>query len=239
MPYKNIHFAKLEKRLLNDPRFYMMSERSQLNYLRFIMLACEMYNKVTKNIEALRLAFKTHQKASEILESIEEIKANFPKFKSNKNFYYFKEFETKTNWVKKELPRNSQGTPKEVIDIEKRREEKEEYKEEEKNDYFESFWNEYPKKTGKKYALSCWKKVSPSNSLFEKIIQAVKLQKTWPQWNKDDGQYIPNPATWLNQGRWDDVYEDRRCKKCNDRGKFITKTGYEVICECPAGKGKN
>ena len=24
------------------------------------------------------------------------------------------------------------------------------------------------------------------------------------QWQRDNGQYIPHPATWLNQGRWDD-----------------------------------
>jgi hypothetical protein len=40
------------------------------------------------------------------------------------------------------------------------------------------------------------------------------------QWRKDGGQFIPNPATWLNQGRWDDqgpevreqTYEER-CKE--------------------------
>ena len=24
------------------------------------------------------------------------------------------------------------------------------------------------------------------------------------KWEKDKGQYIPNPSTWINQGRWDD-----------------------------------
>jgi hypothetical protein len=34
------------------------------------------------------------------------------------------------------------------------------------------------------------------------------LQKTSAQWQKDNGQYIPNPATWLNQGRWDDEIKE-------------------------------
>ena len=24
------------------------------------------------------------------------------------------------------------------------------------------------------------------------------------QWNRDNGQFIPHPATWLNQRRWED-----------------------------------
>ena len=36
------------------------------------------------------------------------------------------------------------------------------------------------------------------------LIAAIERQKQSQQWIKDDGQYIPNPATWLNQGRWED-----------------------------------
>lgn len=36
------------------------------------------------------------------------------------------------------------------------------------------------------------------------LIAAVNTQKQSQQWLKDNGQYIPNPATWLNQGRWED-----------------------------------
>ena len=35
-------------------------------------------------------------------------------------------------------------------------------------------------------------------------MKAVEHQKTWDQWNRDGGQYIPNPSTWLNQHRWED-----------------------------------
>ena len=30
---------------------------------------------------------------------------------------------------------------------------------------------------------------------------------------KDNGQYIPNPATWLNQGRWEDELEAAKPKE--------------------------
>jgi len=38
----------------------------------------------------------------------------------------------------------------------------------------------------------------------ETLLSAIERQKCGEQWHKDNGQYIPNPATWLNQGRWED-----------------------------------
>jgi hypothetical protein len=69
---------------------------------------------------------------------------------------------------------------------------------------FEQFWRQYPKKVGKKDALESWGKLNPSPELIEKIIYAVSKQSMSAQWTKDGGQFIPNPSTWLNQGRWDD-----------------------------------
>ena len=72
------------------------------------------------------------------------------------------------------------------------------------DDVFERFWKEYPKKIGKGAAEKSWKKIQPGKELADKIIAAVGHQITWPQWIKEDGQYIPNPSTWLNQKRWQD-----------------------------------
>jgi hypothetical protein len=36
------------------------------------------------------------------------------------------------------------------------------------------------------------------------MLSAIDLQKRSDQWRREGGQYIPNPATWLSQGRWDD-----------------------------------
>lgn len=69
---------------------------------------------------------------------------------------------------------------------------------------FESFWAIYPKKKSKQAALTAWKKLKPDEVFKQKIIAAVQKQKQWPEWQKDNGQYIPYPATWLNQRRWED-----------------------------------
>lgn len=36
------------------------------------------------------------------------------------------------------------------------------------------------------------------------MLAALAQQKKSPQWVKDGGEFIPHPATWLNQGRWQD-----------------------------------
>jgi hypothetical protein len=67
---------------------------------------------------------------------------------------------------------------------------------------FELFWQSYPKKIGKLAAQKAFKKLK--NIPIENILKAIENQKQSEQWKKENGQFIPNPATWINQGRWDD-----------------------------------
>jgi uncharacterized protein YdaU (DUF1376 family) len=69
---------------------------------------------------------------------------------------------------------------------------------------FERFWKAYPKKTGKDAAMVSFKKRKPDDKLLNEMVFALGQQKKSPEWLKDNGQFIPNPATWLNQGRWKD-----------------------------------
>ena len=82
---------------------------------------------------------------------------------------------------------------------------------------FESFWAAYPRKVGKQAAKKAFSKVSVP---VKTLIDAVNSQKNSEQWRKDNGRYIPNPATWLNQGRWDDVL--------TEAGAQPTKEEYHV-----------
>lgn len=70
---------------------------------------------------------------------------------------------------------------------------------------FEQFWNAYPRKVGKGNARQAWQKIKMTDDLFNSILNAVEQQKQWEQWQRDGGQYIPHPATWLNQQRWEDL----------------------------------
>jgi len=72
------------------------------------------------------------------------------------------------------------------------------------NTFFESFYSLYPKKIAKSVALKRWLKLSPSPSLLQVILKDVECRKKSEQWQKDDGRFIPYPATYLNQQRWED-----------------------------------
>lgn len=36
------------------------------------------------------------------------------------------------------------------------------------------------------------------------ILKSLEYLKTTEQWKKENGKFIPYPATWLNQKRWED-----------------------------------
>jgi hypothetical protein len=99
MAYKNIVWVKLERRLLNDYRWYQMSRDAQLLYVKFILIAAETYNKIPKSIPTLSSLLRNEFEVGQLKSAIREIQKNFSKFKSNRYFYYFDEFENKTNWL--------------------------------------------------------------------------------------------------------------------------------------------
>lgn len=68
---------------------------------------------------------------------------------------------------------------------------------------FAAFWSAYPRKVGKDAALKAWKKRNGNLSL-PAVLKAIAEQRETDQWKKDGGKFIPHPATWLNQGRWQD-----------------------------------
>jgi hypothetical protein len=67
---------------------------------------------------------------------------------------------------------------------------------------FAEFWAVYPKKIGKDAAWRVWQKRRPSQELTADILAALERQHDWLL--REEGRFIPNPATWLNQGRWQD-----------------------------------
>lgn len=70
-------------------------------------------------------------------------------------------------------------------------------------DRFDAWYATYPRKVGKQAALASFMRHATSVPL-DTLLRAVERQKKSSQWQKDGGQFIPNPSTWLNQGRWDD-----------------------------------
>lgn len=70
---------------------------------------------------------------------------------------------------------------------------------------FDSFWEAYPRKAGKQAAKKAFYNARKTRHVtLDVLLSAIEEQKQSRQWQENNGQYIPNPATWLNQGRWED-----------------------------------
>ena len=67
---------------------------------------------------------------------------------------------------------------------------------------FERFWAAYPRREGKGAAYKAFQRIA--GVPLDVMLFAVEQQRRSRQWTENNGQYIPMPATWLNQRRWED-----------------------------------
>lgn len=111
---------------------------------------------------------------------------------------------------------------------------------------FLDFYSDYPKKVGKAQAQKAFHKISPDDDLFNVIITALKNHtRKW-----DDPKYIPHPATWLNQKRWEDALEVptlkpkekppiQSCSLCSNKFEADMNTYLEFGGMCPECRKTN
>ena len=66
---------------------------------------------------------------------------------------------------------------------------------------FDRFWAAYPRKVGKGAAERNFERIRPDAALLDRMLRAIEVQRKSDTWLRG---YIPNPATWLNQRRWED-----------------------------------
>lgn len=93
---------------------------------------------------------------------------------------------------------------------------------------FERFWAAYPRREGKQAARAAWAAVGPDEALLAVILAAVARQKRGAQWKKDDGQFVPHPAKWLEARRWEDEVVEER--------DFLAERGYVPLPRGKAGR---
>jgi len=69
---------------------------------------------------------------------------------------------------------------------------------------FADFWDQYPRKKNKGQAEKAWKALKPDGDLIAKIRDGITRGRASNAWQKDAGQFIPYPATWLRAKGWED-----------------------------------
>lgn len=82
---------------------------------------------------------------------------------------------------------------------------------------FDAFWAVYPRKTAKAAASKAWEKLSPDDDLVKIIVCAVEAQTASEQWRRENGRFIPYPATWLNGRRWEDELAMSEGRKAEEK----------------------
>ena len=99
-----------------------------------------------------------------------------------------------------------------------------------KNEYkdarFLEFWKSYPKRVGKKDAYKSWVKLGENEikSIFANLPQQCRL---WSR-THTELKYIPNPSTWLNQGRWDDDLSGTTLREVNEKRNELSRKRKEL-----------
>lgn len=92
---------------------------------------------------------------------------------------------------------------------------------------FDHFWCIYPRRVAKRAALKAWEKEMRSGTTPEEIIEGLRRQLA--HLSAKEAQFIPHPATWLNQGRWEDEVTEQPAQKT------ATKSAYrQYQDECAA-----
>lgn len=100
---------------------------------------------------------------------------------------------------------------------------------------FERFWQTYPKsrRLAKAKCKRLWerKRLEPNT---EQVIRVLLADAVSPQWCKDDGQFVPLPATWLGQDRFDRepatlASAQRACSVCGGVAGY--KVGGREYCQ--------
>jgi hypothetical protein len=94
---------------------------------------------------------------------------------------------------------------------------------------FNDFWQIYPRKVAKKAAEKAWKQMTFVEQT--KALSAVTQHVKYWQIKETEHEFIPHPATWLNQGRYDDelVIEPPKPKLAKvDKSWMFTNDGIEA-----------
>ena len=104
----------------------------------------------------------------------------------------------------KEQASNAPITP---IEEKKTEEKKREKKKKEPNPHLQSFrvfYLSYPNHKARADAEKAWLALALDAELVSSIMGALSMHKVSESWLKEDGKFVPLPASWIRGKRWED-----------------------------------
>lgn len=106
---------------------------------------------------------------------------------------------------------------------------------------FANFYAMYPRKQGKRAAEKAWSRLTQQEQ--QDALEALPNHLEYWKLKQTEKDYICHPATWLNQGRWEDELdmEVKKLKKPElpwySSEELTIKKAAEVQCPAYAGEG--
>jgi hypothetical protein len=70
--------------------------------------------------------------------------------------------------------------------------------------FAEWFWPLYPKHVARARAVRAWNRLKLSDEVQAEMRVALERDVKSAGWTKENGLYVPHPASWLNGRRWED-----------------------------------
>jgi len=105
-------------------------------------------------------------------------------------------------------------------------------KEEKESKYrqFCAFFSEYPVQENRERAWKEWEKINPP---LKDCLIALAWQKDSDRWKSNGGQYVPSPAKWISNKRWQDIAPNHNfifCPACSHVGSITKNYKGKITC---------
>ena len=179
---RNVIWIKLYRKILDDFNWSNLTDSNKATLIELWLLASENEGNLPDSEE---ISFRLRKDKSFINKQLEQLAAFVLRDGSD-----------------------SAATRQQVGSLEKSREEESKSKRRvrvEVDNGFDIFWNNYPRKVGRGKAEEAWEKQKPN---VDDVLKTLVWQKESNQWFKQNGAFVPNPSTYLNQKRWLDEKDE-------------------------------
>jgi hypothetical protein len=93
---------------------------------------------------------------------------------------------------------------------------------------FDKFWEFYPRKKAKGDAFKAWNQVREKRPPLAAILKALVVLRSTDDWRRENGQFVPYPATWLRSWGWADVEEHDKADVRGNGMWWETSSGIQA-----------
>ncbi len=93
-------------------------------------------------------------------------------------------------------------------------------------DDFDTFWAAYPRRVSKGNARKAWMQTAGIRPPLAKLLLSLNAEKKCEQWQRDRGQYVPYPSSWLRAEGWENEHE---VTLTDPKEWYETSTGIEAM----------